>query len=133
MSAAMDHLKSWLLKHGAGGAVEEAAAAMAGRPDAEARLRLEQATQRLSMEIHGMSPTMANGLAAAFAALVKERLAKAAPQARQVRRVPGKKFLYRYADGVIGKPLTGPNHRRFARVLGLGRGRHKRPPTARPI
>ena len=78
MSAAMDHLKDWLLKNGAAPAVEEAAAAMAGRPDAEARLRIEQATQRLSMEIHGMSPTMANGLAAAFAALVKERMARGA-------------------------------------------------------
>jgi hypothetical protein len=79
MSAALDHLKGFFLKHGAAPFVEEAAAVMAGCPDAEAHLRLVQATERIEMELRGMSPVMANGLASGFVALVKERLARDAP------------------------------------------------------
>ena len=56
MSAAMEHLKSFLLKHRAAEFVEHTAAAMRGRPAAEAHLRLVQATERIEMELRGMSP-----------------------------------------------------------------------------
>lgn len=70
MSQAMDDLKAFLLKHGAAPYV--ASAARAGRPDAG------HVTLRMALERRGMKPVMAAGLARAFAALVKERLARGA-------------------------------------------------------
>jgi hypothetical protein len=78
MSAALDHLKSFLLRHGVAPFVEETAAAVAGRPDAEAHLRIVQATERIEMELRGISPITAKGLATGFAALVRKRAARGA-------------------------------------------------------
>jgi hypothetical protein len=77
MSALAD-VKAFLLRHGAAPAVDEAAAECAARPDADRHLALVQARERLTFEIYGFRPTIANGLAAGFVALVRERLARGA-------------------------------------------------------
>ena len=66
--------------------VEQAAAACAGRTDADAHLRIVQATERIEMELRGMSPVMANGLATGFVSLIKDRLARGASPVRMQRK-----------------------------------------------
>ena len=79
MSQAMEHLKGWLLKNGAAPYVDQAAKEMVGRSNGEIGIAATRVTARMALGRRGLKPVTANGLARAFAELVKERLAKGAP------------------------------------------------------
>ncbi len=88
MSQAMDDIKKFILKHGGAEFVDRTAADLAARPDAEARLRLAQAADRIEMELRGVRPVIANGLATGFAMLVRERLRWATGRLARGFRMP---------------------------------------------
>jgi hypothetical protein len=75
-SSAIDDLKAFILRHGGARFVDQTAAAIAGNADVKQALALEQAVNLIEMRLRGVPDAMAAGLAIAFAALVRERLAR---------------------------------------------------------